>query len=170
MIATYHQCGLCWLQRACRSAPAWPGCAWASYCCQNNTPATGAKFTPASGAKTHAQTAYAFYSATAAATPSCMPTPCLWPRTSSSRILNAASSSSGTYMRLRCEASSPTSRRMLVSWLAVPSASAERYTASSGPCRQRGARGGDVDKQVRQAGAYRHSLSWPWSSHTLTKR
>lgn len=30
-------------------------------------------------------------------------------------------------------ASSPTSLRMLVSWLAVPSASAARYTGSSGP-------------------------------------
>lgn len=37
-------------------------------------------------------------------------------------------------MRLRVVRSSPTSRRMLVSWLAVPSASAARYTRSRGPC------------------------------------
>jgi hypothetical protein len=82
-------------------------------------------------------------------------------------------------MRLRCCASSPTSRRMLVSWLAVPSASAARYTFSSGPCaRRRGERGeagcergrAELAGRGGPAGRADHLASWLGSGGSSKQR
>ena len=56
-----------------------------------------------------------------------------WHLTSDSVMANSFSSCVGTYIRLRSVASSPTSRRMLVSWFAVPSPRAALYTSFKGP-------------------------------------